>query len=304
MISCPDKLFTSIEFNKAFASLDERKGSTMPRKFKSFRGFSIAWSSQRLRDSATFALACLSKLSLQQEHAILAYHSIDSNDDFFTVNPRKFDLQIDYLRENYTIVSLEEIAACIRNAKKLPRKAVAITFDDGYEDCYLNAYPYLRDHDLPATVFVSTAYVGKEWPFTRCRLRMLTWKEIEDMSKNNIEIGAHTVTHLDLRKADSQTARNEVAESKKQIEEHIKKTVTQFSYPFGRCSPKTVDLVRSLGFKTIVGDLGNAETPKSPNGNVLKRIQVDSSVSQVLFKALLTKATYWLGQLEHLAVYA
>jgi peptidoglycan/xylan/chitin deacetylase (PgdA/CDA1 family) len=298
-----DRQFTNTEFSKAFASLDERKGSIMSRNFKSFRAFSTAKSSQRLRDSATFALAYFSKLSLQQERAILMYHSIASNDDFFTVDPRKFDLQIDYLRENYTIVSLEEMAACIRNATKLPRKAAAITFDDGYEDCYLNAYPYLRDYDLPATVFVSTGYVGKEWPFTRSRsrnrLKMLTWKEIEEMSKNNIEIGAHTVTHLDLREADLETARNEVAESKRQIEEHIKKTVTQFSFPFGRCSSKTVDLVKSLGFKTIVGDLKNAETPKSPKGNVLKRVQVDSSVSQVLFKALLTKATYWLGQLEH-----
>lgn len=272
----------------------------MSRKFKSLRGFAIAYSSQRLRDSVTFALAYFSKFSMQQERAILMYHSIASNDDFLTVDPRKFDLQINYLRENYTIVSLEEIAACIRNAQKLPRKAVAITFDDGYEDCYLNAYPYLRDYDLPATVFVSTAYVGKEWPFTRCRLRMLTWKEIEDMSKNNIEIGAHTVTHLDLRETDLKTARNEVAESKKQIEEHIKKTVTQFSFPFGRSSPQTVDLVKSLGFKTIIGIRGHAETPLSPNGNVLKRIQVDSSVSQVLFKALLTKgAGYWLGQLDN-----
>jgi len=279
--------------------LDERKGSITSRKFKSFRGFAIARSSQRLTKSAIFALASFSKISRQQARAILMYHSIASNDDFFTVNPRGFELQIDYLRKNYTIVSLEEMAACIRNAKKLPRKAVAITFDDGYEDCYLNAYPHLRDYDLPATVFVSTAYVGKEWPFACSRLKMLTWKEIEEMSKNNIEIGAHTVTHTDLRKANLKTARNEVVESKKQIEEHVKKTVTQFSFPFGRCSHKTVDLVKSLGFKTIVGDLSNAETPKSPNGNVLKRIQVDSSVSQVLFKALLTKATHWLGQLDH-----
>jgi peptidoglycan/xylan/chitin deacetylase (PgdA/CDA1 family) len=277
----------------------------MPRKFGkfgNFRGFAIAKCSQRLKDSATIALACFSKLSLQQERAILMYHSIASNEEFLSVDPRKFDLQVNYLRENYTIVSLEEMAACLRNMKKLPSKAVAITFDDGYEDCYLNAFPYLRDYNLPATVFVSTAYVGKEWPFARCRIKMLTWKEIEDMSKNNIEIGAHTVRHLDLKKVDSKTARDEVAESKKQIEAHIKKTVTQFSFPFGRCSPKTIDLVKSLGFKIIVGDLGNAEAATPPNGNVLKRIQVDSSMSPVLFKALLTNANYWLRQLEHLAV--
>ena len=235
------------------------------------------------------------------------YHSIDSNDDFFTVAPEEFKRQIEYLKESYSIVSLDEMADYIENSRKSPRKSVAITFDDGYQDCYLHAYPYLRKNNLPATVFVSTAYVGKEWPFEpyrsihRFRLRMLTWNEIEEMSKNNIDIGAHTATHLDLREADLKTARNEILESKMQIEKHVEKAVKHFSFPKGSCSQKTVDLVKSLGFESAMGGYPSSQEGRKPsNGFVLHRVQVDSSVSLILFKARLTKAVDWSRQLERI----
>jgi peptidoglycan/xylan/chitin deacetylase (PgdA/CDA1 family) len=259
-----------------------------------------------LRDFLCIALALFARLSLQRERAILMYHSVDTNDDFFTVTPQEFERQIEYLKEGYSVVSLDEIAGYIRNSTKLPRKSVAITFDDGYQDCYLHAYPYLRKSNLPATVFVSTAYVGKEWPFepyrstNRFRLMMLTWDEIREMSKNNIDIGAHTATHLDLQEADLRTARKEILESKQQIERHIQKTVRHFSFPKGRCSPKTASLVKSLGFETAVGSPSLKEGQETPNGFVLHRVQVDSSVSLILFRARLTKASDWVRQLERI----
>jgi peptidoglycan/xylan/chitin deacetylase (PgdA/CDA1 family) len=235
------------------------------------------------------------------------YHSIDSNDDFFTVAPEEFRRQIEYLKESYSIISLDEMADYTNNPRKSPRKSVAITFDDGYQDCYLHAYPCLRKNNLPATVFVSTAYVGKEWPFepyrsiNRFRLRMLTWNEIEEMSKNNIDIGAHTATHLDLREADLKTAKNEILESKMQIEKHVKKAVKHFSFPYGSCSQKTVDLVKSLGFENAMGSNPSSQEGRKPsNGFVLHRVQVDRSISPILFKARLTKASDWSGQLERI----
>jgi peptidoglycan/xylan/chitin deacetylase (PgdA/CDA1 family) len=130
---------------------------------------------------------------------------------------------------------------------------------------------------------------------------MLTWNEIEEMSKNNIDIGAHTATHLDLREADLKTARNEILESKMQIEKHVKKAVKHFSFPKGSCSQKTVDLVKSLGFENAMGGYPSSQEGRKPsNGFVLHRVQIDSSVSSILFKARLTKAVDWSRQLERI----
>lgn len=65
-----------------------------------------------------------------------------------------------FLAKNYNVVSLEELIDTVKQNKTLPRKAVTITFDDGYTDNYINAYPILKDNKLPATIFLATDYIG------------------------------------------------------------------------------------------------------------------------------------------------
>jgi len=251
-----------------------------------------------LRDIMYLVFAFFSKLSLQREIVILMYHSVNSINDFHAVDPAEFRRQIEYLKRNYTIVSLNEMVDFVKGKRNLPRKSVAITFDDGYHDCYLNVYPYFRKNKLSATVFVTTEYIGKEWPLSNHHPKMLTWKEIEEMSKNNIEIGAHTATHPSLQETSLKEAENEILRSKKEIEKHIKKNVNYFSYPFGRYTPKIGDVVESSGFKAALG--GEGTIRKDTQIFFLNRIQVDSSVSFMLFKARLTKAVDWLEKLEQL----
>jgi len=236
---------------------------------------------------------------MQRETVILMYHAVDSIDDFHAVDPNEFRRQIEYLRKNYEIISLDEIVSFIKENKKLPRKAVAITFDDGYHDCYLNVYPYFRMNNLPMTIFVTTGYVGKKWPWGSAHSRILSWNEIEEMSKNHVEFGAHTVTHLNLRKTSLNEAQNEILMSKKEIEKHIGKNVKYFSYPLGRHTPEISKTVRSCGFHGAVGGLGTIR--KDTQLFVLNRVQVDSSVSFLLFKARLTMAVDWLKRLELMA---
>jgi peptidoglycan/xylan/chitin deacetylase (PgdA/CDA1 family) len=77
----------------------------------------------------------------------------------------EFDWQIRYLKRYMEPISLPELAACIEQGVRPPRRAVAITFDDGFDDNYLNAFPILREHGVPATFFVSTDYIGTERTF-------------------------------------------------------------------------------------------------------------------------------------------
>lgn len=108
-----------------------------------------------------------------REAVILAYHrvaSLESDPWSLAVSPAHFDEQLELLRKTCRVLSLAE---CLRLAgdNRLPRRAVAVTFDDGYADNYYNALPELERHDIPATVFVLNGAVG--------RADELWWDELE-----------------------------------------------------------------------------------------------------------------------------
>jgi len=67
---------------------------------------------------------------------------------------------MEYLCQNYEILALEKLVQYIQRMKSLPRKAVVITFDDGYRDSYLYAYPILKKNHIPLTMFLTTGHIG------------------------------------------------------------------------------------------------------------------------------------------------
>lgn len=91
---------------------------------------------------------------------ILQFHRVnDDEDPFFPATPVSvFRQQMEYLARNYRVVSLDDLVsgAAFDRAAKF---SVAITFDDGYRDNYLYAFPILKQLQLPATIFLATGYV-------------------------------------------------------------------------------------------------------------------------------------------------
>lgn len=237
------------------------------------------------------------KVTLQREISVLMYHSIDSNKRYVGMSPYKFQRQVEYLRKKYTIVSLNEIMDFVEGKKGLPKKAVAITFDDGYDDNYFVAYPYLRLYDLPATIFVATDFNQKTTLADGRNVfaKMLSWNEIKEMSQNGITIGAHTLTHRDLTNMDLEEARNEILGSKEEIERQIGKRVDYFSYPFGSYDNRIVKLVRTLGFRGVFGGLGTIQ--QGADAFDLNRIPISGSDTFLMFSVKLTRATDWTSRI-------
>ena len=103
---------------------------------------------------------------------IFAYHKI--NNDRITGNYIRphvrgfpvgtFAKEMAYLRKRHAVICLDDAVKAIENRKRLPRNAVCITFDDGYRDNYTNAYRILRSLRLPATFFLTTAFIGCRRP--------------------------------------------------------------------------------------------------------------------------------------------
>jgi peptidoglycan/xylan/chitin deacetylase (PgdA/CDA1 family) len=94
----------------------------------------------------------------QHGYLVLMYHGVVKNQQLkLSVNHLSvvdFDTHISYLKNNFDIVSLKEIFERSRSKIKSKRKTIAITFDDGYENNYTNAFPVLKKYNVPATIFV------------------------------------------------------------------------------------------------------------------------------------------------------
>ena len=92
----------------------------------------------------------------------------------YFVTRSAFERQMDYLRRNAVVLPLREAVGRL-GENDLPTRSVSITFDDGYANNLYSAYPILGKHQLPATIFLSAAYVenGEFFPFDRLRLIQL-----------------------------------------------------------------------------------------------------------------------------------
>ena len=96
-----------------------------------------------------------------------------------------------WLAKHYRIVPLDHVVAALAGGLGLPPNSVAITFDDGYESNYLLAYPILRELGIPATVFLSTAFVEERRPLWTCRVEYAVGRT--ERQKADIRLGGANV---------------------------------------------------------------------------------------------------------------
>jgi len=185
---------------------------------------------------------------------ILMYHSIaDDVDDtvhpyFRTVTtPASFAQQVEFLRQmGYDAVTLSEACRALRAPDRPMQglaKKVVLTFDDGFRDFYTTAYPILERVGFGATVFLPSAYIDKRFLTGRECLR---WTEVRELCNSGIEFGSHSVSHRRLVELTRHELSEEVATSKRVIEDMTGREVTLFSYPY-RFPEENLAFTRSLG---------------------------------------------------------
>jgi peptidoglycan/xylan/chitin deacetylase (PgdA/CDA1 family) len=181
------------------------------------------------------------------------YHYVrtvtDPNDTIginLSVTPEKFAAQMQYLADNgYSTLTMGEVHAILTGTLPLPPKPIALTFDDGYRDFYTAAWPVLKRHNFKATNYVVTSVIGLE-PY-------MTWAMIQELDlTGQIEIGAHTRTHPDLRAMGKDKRWDEIVGSKAILEEGLGHPVGSFCYPAGFYTAEVLADVRRAGFISAV----------------------------------------------------
>jgi peptidoglycan/xylan/chitin deacetylase (PgdA/CDA1 family) len=193
--------------------------------------------------------------------AVLVYHSIatKTTDSFarLTLDPSLFDEHLAALRERaLDIIPFGEVTAALDAG----RQAVAITIDDGLADAIDGAVPALLRHQVPATFFVPSAYVGSRaaWlPGDDGQRPMMSWSVLGDLAASGFEIGSHGKRHIAADVNGREIVRRDAAESRADLEQGIGCGVPSFAYPFGYHAARAHSAVRETGYAQacIVGDL-------------------------------------------------
>jgi peptidoglycan/xylan/chitin deacetylase (PgdA/CDA1 family) len=113
---------------------------------------------------------------------ILAYHrvcDVEDEDSFpfdielVSANIADFRWQMEYVRQNFDPITFETLVKIMDGEMPAPPRPIIITFDDGFDDNFQNAFPILSSLDIPATIFLSTGYIGGEATFWYDRLAHL-----------------------------------------------------------------------------------------------------------------------------------
>lgn len=95
----------------------------------------------------------------KEKAIILMYHRIHDRGDGTGISRKNFERQMEFIKGEMTPVSLIDIIDWLLKKKTIPQRAVAITFDDGYEDNFINGYPILRKFEIPATIFLTSGHI-------------------------------------------------------------------------------------------------------------------------------------------------
>lgn len=199
--------------------------------------------------------------------SVLYYHRVsDICRDGMTISVGDFEKQIRYLKKHYAIWTALDLKRCMQNSGQIHGSHnVLITFDDGYEDNYINALPILQKHGCSAIFFVSTGLIDTDLAFghdkdllPRLRFQNMTWDQLEKIAAAGITIGVHSHTHADLGKLPFDLAREEIDKSIDCFVQHFEKQPEFMSFPFGKRSNYTEALVHYVRRHTPVRGLFSA----------------------------------------------
>ena len=185
---------------------------------------------------------------------ILTYHFISDHkgsvqaqgkECLNNVTPKSFAQQMKFLkRHGYQVISFDDLVDGLSRGRVFARDTVVIQFDDGYEDNYTNAFPVLKKHGFKANEFLISDKVNTPG--------FLTWEQVKEMDAHGVKAGAHTRNHVYLPDMSWSAAQDEIAGSKKIIEEHLEHPIDYFAYPSGGFTEESQSIVQGAGFKAAV----------------------------------------------------
>jgi peptidoglycan/xylan/chitin deacetylase (PgdA/CDA1 family) len=208
---------------------------------------------------------------MRDKISILMYHQVG---DFAPMSAhrstychyRRFAAQMAYLhRFGYRVLSLDQVLDGLAGERPIPPRAVALTFDDGYENFYQYAFPVLQRYGFPAMVYLISGLVGGKADWFAADGRdtppLMDASRIRQLRRSGIDFGSHGVSHVKLAKVEPARMREEIIDSKARLEALLGEAVGHFCYPYGSHSPEVVETARAAGYRSAVTCVRAAAVP-------------------------------------------
>lgn len=182
---------------------------------------------------------------------ILLYHRISIDNPTgsrYVVNERDFEEQMERLRFwGYSSITIKDLVDHINKGNSLPRRPVVISFDDGYLDVYEIAFPIMERYGFVGTVYIVANRLNSDG--------FLQEEELRVLLDHGWEIGSHGMTHTELTQ-NHDLVRNEILNSRLDIENTLGIKVFSFAYPFGTSDWYVSKKVLDYGYRAAVS-VGN-----------------------------------------------
>ncbi|WP_409329171.1 polysaccharide deacetylase family protein [Trujillonella humicola] len=191
---------------------------------------------------------------------VLMYHSISPSQD---ADPNRIRVHPDRLARHLRLlrrlglrgVSLAElVAAADRGAAA---GLVGLTFDDGYTDFLEHAVPVLDRHGMTGTVYVVAGRLAGQNAWDEGpRLDLMDADAVRAVAAAGHEVGSHTLHHVHLRGCDPAVLAEEVAGSRRVLQDVLQDDVPGFAYPWGEFDAAAAAAVRAAGYDhaCVTGD--------------------------------------------------
>ena len=199
---------------------------------------------------------------------ILMYHSVDSlprGKGLRSLHVPKwlFKLQLFILYFlGYKGLDMDKLLPYLKGEKT--GKVFGITFDDGYENNYINALPILKKYKFTATCFVVANNIGGKnyWDIQKgfTPHKMMTHEQIKNWINSGMSIGSHSQAHIRLAEISKAMMKKEICESKVNLEKEFGVKINHFCYPYGSFDDSTEKIVKIAGYKSAVTVSRGVET--------------------------------------------
>ncbi len=205
---------------------------------------------------------------------ILMYHAVNSKKSSqgkFVISPEEFEQDLENIKKNsFTTIFMQDVIDYVYDNKELPERPLVITFDDGYYNNYMFAYPLLEKHNLKAVISPIGKYADlytKE-KSTNPNYAHATWENLKEMQSSGlVEIQNHSYNMHTMNGNRNGTKKRrgesfhdykmafteDVGLMQKRICENLGTTPQVFTYPFGAISDCSVEILKGMGFRATLG---------------------------------------------------
>lgn len=202
---------------------------------------------------------------------VINYHSIDDSGSVLSISPELFRSHIqEWKRFGARFLTLKQTERFQHPDSPAPKGLnILITFDDGLESVYREAFGILREVGATATVFICTELMGKDnmWPGQPDwvpRMDIMTWDQAAEMAEVGIEFGSHLLDHPDLKTLSEPEAKRQILESSEEIEQRLGTRPRAMAFPYGRstrANRRDAAQVYTLAFGTRMGAMRSGGDP-------------------------------------------